>query len=83
MADSSSGVSLLALLISIRAAPHLPAGILSPYSDGRGALPPAVSPIAVLRSTLYKKGGRKYERPRLFGWRGASPGMCSMMSAEP
>ncbi|WP_214473967.1 hypothetical protein, partial [Mesorhizobium sp. dw_380] len=32
---------------------------------------------------LYKSGGRKYERPRLFGWRDAGPGSCSMMSAEP
>jgi hypothetical protein len=37
-----------------------------------------VTPLA-----LYKSGARKYERPRLFGWRDAGPGSCSMMSAEP
>ncbi|RWA59494.1 MAG: hypothetical protein EOQ29_34025 [Mesorhizobium sp.] len=34
------------LVSGIGAAPHLPAGILSPYSDGRGTLSPSISPIA-------------------------------------
>ncbi len=39
---------------------------------------PAVRPLA-----LYNGGGKKYEQPRLFGWRCVSPGTCSMTSADP
>ncbi|TPM67277.1 hypothetical protein FJ963_00900 [Mesorhizobium sp. B2-1-4] len=55
-----------ALLPDVSAAPHLPAGILSPYSDGERALSSTVSPITVVANcNRCKKGARAAASPFL------------------